>query len=162
MFYQGNISVDRQRPGMSAPVKNCPLRWALLTLGWVSVGVGLVGVIVPGLPTTVFLIVALWAFSRSSEKFQLWLWNHPRLGPPLRAWHDYRVIPVGAKILATTMMAGSFFFVAFFVAESWVLPGVMAAVMVPVAAYLLSRASTVPQGGRFTPPIGPHDQSSYL
>lgn len=128
------------RDGLSG----CWARWSLLGLGWLCVGLGVVGIVVPGLPTTVFLIVALWAFSRSSARFQLWLWNHRRLGPPLRAWHRHRVIPVRAKLLAVVMMAASFAYVSAFVAESWVLPALLALVMVPAAAYVVSRASLPP------------------
>ena len=55
----------------------------MLALGFVATGVGIAGVILPGLPGTVFLIIGLWAFSRSSERFQMWLFNHPRFGAPL-------------------------------------------------------------------------------
>jgi uncharacterized membrane protein YbaN (DUF454 family) len=54
------------------------------------------------------------------------------------------VIPKKAKIMASLMMAASFIYVTFFVAESWVLPAVLAAVLVPSAAFILSQASTTP------------------
>jgi uncharacterized membrane protein YbaN (DUF454 family) len=125
-------------------VSNCWMRWSLLLFGWANVGLGVVGIFVPGLPTTVFLLVALWAFSRSSLRFHAWLWHHPRLGPPIRAWHTHQVIPVRAKILAVTTMAASFIYVAGFVARDWVLPAVMAAILLPVAAYIVTRASLPP------------------
>ena len=125
-------------------LSRCWVRWSLLTFGWLNVGLGLVGVVVPGLPTTVFLIIALWAFSKSSEKFQKWLWNHPRFGSSIRAWHEHRVIPYRAKMLAALMMASGFLFVTIFVAETLILPLVMAVILVPVSVYVLSRQSTVP------------------
>ena len=66
-------------------------------------------------------------------------------GPPLRAWHLHRVIPLRAKILAVSMMAASLAFVTLVVADGWLVPVLMAAVMVPVCFYLLSRDSTVPR-----------------
>ncbi|MEL0022405.1 MAG: YbaN family protein, partial [Rickettsiales bacterium] len=69
---------------------------------------GLIGIVVPGLPTTVFLLMAAWAFSRSSERFQNWLLAHPRLGPPVIAWRERGAIPARAKILAVAMMSVSF------------------------------------------------------
>ncbi len=128
-------------------MRHCTARWFLLAFAWLNVGLGLVGTVVPGLPTTVFLIVATWAFSRSSERFRRWLWDHPRFGPSIRAWHQHRVIPRRSKVAAAAMMAASFAYVTVFVAESWVLPALLGAVMVPAAAYVLSRASSVPQGG---------------
>lgn len=140
----------------TAEISNCTLRWGLIAFGWLNVGLGIVGVVVPGLPTTVFLLIAAWAFSKSSERFQRWLWNHPHFGPPIRAWHQHRVIPRRAKILATSMMTTSFLFVTLVVAKSWVLPAVLASVMVPAALYILTRASTPSAlGGSFLRPLPP-------
>lgn len=124
---------------------SCWMRWALIGFGWANVGLGVVGVFVPGLPTTVFLLVAVWAFSKSSERFHAWLWSHPRLGPPIRRWHEHRVIPIRAKVVAALTMTGSFVYVAAFVAEDWLMPAVMAAILIPSAAYVLSRASEPPE-----------------
>jgi uncharacterized protein len=118
--------------------------WLLIAFGFLNVGLGVIGVFVPGLPTTVFLIIALWAFSKSSERFQKWLWHHHRFGPSLQAWHNHRVIPLKAKILAVATMTLSLLYLTFFVAESWVLPTSVAAIMVPVALYLLTRNSAAP------------------
>ncbi len=122
-------------------------RWFLLAFAWLNVGLGLVGAVVPGMPTTVFLIIATGAFSKSSERFRLWLWNHPGFGFSIRAWHQHRVIPRRAKVAAAIMMAASFAFVTPVVAESWVLPVLLGAVLVPAAAYGLGRAGSVPPGG---------------
>jgi len=121
------------------------MRWGLIAFGWVNVAVGLIGIFVPGLPTTVFLLIAFWAFSKSSERFQTWLWTHPRFGRPIRDWHEHQVIPVKAKILAAIMMSSSFVYVTIFVAGDWILPTVMALVMVPAAYYVLTRASEPPR-----------------
>ena len=71
----------------------------LITLGWCCVGMAFIGVFVPGIPTTIFLIVALWAFARSSKKFHSWLLNHKRFGPILQNWESHKVVPRNAKIL---------------------------------------------------------------
>ncbi|NQW01539.1 MAG: YbaN family protein [Rhodospirillales bacterium] len=119
----------------------CWARWLLFAFGWLNVGVGVIGIFVPGLPITVFLIIALWAFSKSSDRFHSWLWNHPRLGPSIQNWHVHRVIPVKAKVLAVTMMTTSFLFLTFYVAESWVLPALMVVLMVPPGIYVVTRKS---------------------
>ncbi len=131
---------------MPAPdrASHCTVRLLLFVLGWTAVAVGLVGVFIPGLPTTVFLLMALWCFTRSSARFQGWLWNHPRLGPPLRAWHYQRAIPRRGKILAALMMTGSFVYVTLFVAESWALPVALVAVMVPAGLYVVTRPDPSP------------------
>lgn len=121
--------------------QRCWARWALFGFGWLNVAIGTVGIFVPGLPTTVFLIIAFWAFSKSSDRFHGWLWNHPRFGPSLRNWHEHRVISVKSKILAVTMMSASFLYLSYFVAESWKLPAIMAVLMIPPALYVVTRKS---------------------
>lgn len=120
-----------------APV---PLRYALIAFGWVNVGIGIVGIFIPGLPTTVFLLLALWAFSRSSARFNNWLYNHPRLGPLLREWHAERVIPVRAKCLALGLMAFSTG-IAFVVFDGWILPVVIVSILGAVATFIVTRPS---------------------
>ena len=74
--------------------------------GLLSVGLGTLGVIVPGLPTTVFFIVAAACFSRSSPRFEQWVLNLPRIGKTVR---DYRAglgMPRRAKMIAVAMIAG--------------------------------------------------------
>ena len=125
---------------------NCTARWGLLAFGWLNVGLGMIGVVVPGMPTTIFLIIAVWAFSKCSVRFQRWLWEHPKFGSSIRAWHLHRVIPVKAKIMAASMMAVSLIIVTLFFADSWVFPALLAAILVPVLAYIMSRASIAPGG----------------
>ena len=124
------------------------LRPALILFGWINVSLGFLGVILPGLPTTPFLLVALWAFARSSQRFHDWLFNHPRFGPTLRAWRDHRVVPYRAKLLAVATMIASLVYVTFFVAGNWYLPALMACVMLPTAAWLVTRASKVEEAAQ--------------
>ncbi|NQU56189.1 MAG: YbaN family protein [Rhodospirillales bacterium] len=121
----------------------CWARWLFFAFGWLNVGLGLIGVLVPGMPTTVFLIAAVWAFSKSSERFRLWLWNHPQFGSLIRDWHDHKVIPFRAKIMATSMMVMSFALVVI-LAENMILPLFLLMLMTPAALYVNTRASVVP------------------
>lgn len=84
------------------------VRWAYLAAGFGFVGLGAVGAVVPGLPTTVFLILATWAFARSSPRFHDWLFYHPRFGPTLQRWREHRVIPAHVKAIALGCMVVSF------------------------------------------------------
>lgn len=68
--------------------------------GLVFLGIGAVGVVVPGLPTTVFLIIASWLFARSCPGLHRALLEHPRFGPPLRQFAEDRSMPRRAKISA--------------------------------------------------------------
>ena len=141
---QQQPNTPSEHPPIPSRIKHCTLRWALLAFGWLNVALGVIGIIVPGMPTTVFLLMALWAFSKCSERFQTWLWEHKRLGPPVRAWHEHKVIPPAAKIFAVVMMSSSVAIVSFFIAESWVMPSVMACILVPIAFYIVTRTSYPP------------------
>src|SRR5437868_1018903 len=79
-------------------------RWLFLALGFFFVGVGILGAFLPVLPTTSPLLVALWAFSRSSRRLHRWLYTHPRFGPRLQEWKKYGTIPVKVKVSAVSMM----------------------------------------------------------
>lgn len=65
---------------------------------------GAIGVILPLLPTTPFILVAAWCFSHSSERFHQWLLNHRLFGSLIRDWQEHGVIPFKIKCLSTTMM----------------------------------------------------------
>lgn len=88
-----------------------PLRWLLLALGCACVGLGMAGAVLPVLPTTPFLLVAAWAFARSSRRLRTWLYGHPRFGPTLVAWHEHRAVPRRAKVAAISLMVLSLAYV---------------------------------------------------
>lgn len=76
-------------------------RGLLVSLGLALTGVGIVNLFIPGLPSTVFLLGALWAFGKSSPRLESWLLNHPRFGKLLSNWSQTRSITRGAKLAAT-------------------------------------------------------------
>jgi hypothetical protein len=123
-----------------------PWRVALAAFGWLNVGLGVLGMMLPVMPTTVFLLIALWTFSKSSIRFHHWLYNHPRLGRTIPAWHAHGVIPARAKLFAGTMMSASLIYVTLFVAQGWQLP--VGLVLATVATFIVSRPSRVPVHSR--------------
>ena len=72
--------------------------------GALSLLTGFVGIFLPLLPTTPFVLLAAFCFSRGSARWEAWLLQHPRFGPMVRNWRAHRVIPLRAKQLATLMM----------------------------------------------------------
>jgi uncharacterized membrane protein YbaN (DUF454 family) len=96
-------------------------RYLYFLLAWVFFITGTIGAFLPVLPTTPFMLLALWAFSKSSQRFHGWLYNHPLFGPPLQQWHEYRIIPRMAKVMAVTVMLISCSYLLFFsVIHYWI------------------------------------------
>ena len=88
------------------PSSNRPrlLRYALFAIGWLSVVLGVIGIFLPVLPTTPFLLLAAACFARSSPRFYQWLVGHPRLGPWIRDYLDGNGIPLKGKVYAIGLM----------------------------------------------------------
>lgn len=114
-------------------------------MGWVFVGTGVVGAFLPVLPTTPFMILALWMFSKSSDRFHNWLYNHPVFGPSLHRWHEHRVIPPLAKVASISMMSLSLIYIiGWSVVPVW---GIVltAIIMVYAAWFILTKPSRAPE-----------------
>ncbi len=82
-------------------------RLPYLCLAYGAVGVGAVGIVLPLLPTTPFLLVAAWAAPKGSRRLNVWLRRHQRFGPVLRAWRQQRAVPRNAKQLAVILLITS-------------------------------------------------------
>lgn len=86
-----------------------------MALGWFFVGLGFLGVFLPLLPTTPFLLLASFFFSRSSKRFHDWLLRQPLFGPAIKDWQEHRMIRTRAKVQSIAMiLAGYGFLFAFF------------------------------------------------
>ena len=115
----------------------------LITIGWLCVGLAFVGTFVPGIPTTIFLIVALWAFAKSSKKFHSWLLNHKRFGPILQNWESHKVVPRKAKILMVIMQISAVI-IFHYSLQNIYLTVLLIITLVFVARYVLSLPSELP------------------
>jgi uncharacterized membrane protein YbaN (DUF454 family) len=81
---------------MSSPL-DLVRRGAWVGAGLLSVAIGSVGIVVPGLPTTVFFILAAWCFARSSPRLEQWVLDLPRIGPAVRRYRAGEGMPRRAK-----------------------------------------------------------------
>jgi uncharacterized protein len=122
-----------------------------LTLGWLSVGLGILGIVMPLFPTTPFLLVAVWAFSKSSPALAEKIRQHPIAGPYVRDWQDAGVIPAKAKFLAVTMMATMLAYLHFGTTMPPWIQALVAAVLAATSVYILTRPSRRP--GETTTPL---------
>lgn len=83
-------------------------RYILIILGWLAVVLAAIGVIMPLLPTTPFLLLAAWCFARSSPRFHYWLLHRSVFGRYLRCWQQHHAMPPGAKGRAILFILLSF------------------------------------------------------
>lgn len=92
----------------------------MLALAFASLGLGVIGLFLPLLPTVPFLLLAAWAAARSSPRLQRALLNHPQLGPPITEWQNGGVIRRRAKVMATLAMTVSAIAMVLLVGKLWV------------------------------------------
>ncbi len=106
--------------------------------GWLAVALGLIGVLLPLLPTVPFMLLAAFCFARGSNRFHDWLVNHPQFGPAIRNWHRHGAVSRRGKKAATIAIC-----VTFGISVVLGLPGhvlaIQAVVLVCVMAFLLTR-----------------------
>lgn len=81
------------------------LKSTYLILGILSLSLGIIGIFLPILPTTPFLLLATFCFSRSSDRLHNWLLSHRVFGPPILDWNEHRVIGVRAKIFSISTIS---------------------------------------------------------
>lgn len=86
------------------PANHWLTRVLLRLLAVTSLGLGIAGVFIPGLPTTVFILIAGWAAARSSPRLHTWLWQHKLFGPMLQNWSQGGLVSRKAKYSAAAMM----------------------------------------------------------
>lgn len=124
--------------GAPAPHKLAGAKWVrylYVTAGFVSLALGIIGVVTPILPTTPFILLSGYCFARGSERFHLWIMKHKYFGPMIRAFRDEKRIPLKAKILATAMIVVTMTTTAFFVRKPIAITG-MASVGIAVIIYI--------------------------
>jgi uncharacterized protein len=115
-----------------------PARWPYAVLAYVCVTLALIGVVVPGLPTTPFLLLAAWAANRGSRRLHDWLEHHPRFGPALADWREQRAVATRAKVLAVGFLSVSWAIMLWRGTPLWLLVP-LAALFIGVAAFVVTR-----------------------
>lgn len=120
------------------------VRAVFIGLGFASLGVGVVGIFLPLIPTTGPVLLAGFFFARSSERFNNWLLAHPRFGPMVRDYQAGLGIPLRAKLLAVGMIGLTFAISIAFVVESTGWRVTLATLAVAIVAFIVSRPTRRP------------------
>ena len=113
----------REHRDYSHEVRKHRFLWVQITfgvLGTLFLLLGIIGIFLPILPTTPFLLLATACYARSSRRFYNWLMNHPAFGPLIIEWRIYRSIPWRVKLVAITTMVLTFgSSILFFIRDGW-------------------------------------------
>ncbi len=112
-------------------------KYLLLALGTTSLGLGILGIFVPLLPTTPFLLLAAACFMRSSEQLYRWLIEHRYLGSYIRNYHEHKAITRRALAAALLTLWAAMGYVIIWVAQHVLLRLALLAVAVAVTVHLL-------------------------
>lgn len=112
------------------------LMW--VALAGVSFGIGVLGIFLPLLPTTVFMLIAVYCSSKGSIRFEAWIRSRHYVGPLLITWEQERAIPRRAKLAAVSMIALSVLLVVFSLGQGW-LRWVVLTLLLGIAVWLATR-----------------------
>lgn len=82
-------------------------KYLWMSVGFLSLGMAYIGVILPGIPFSIFLVFAAYCFAQSSPRMHAWLYNHKYFGPFLTNWVEKKVFPTWAKYMMIGMMSSS-------------------------------------------------------
>lgn len=91
-------------------MKNIIIKKVWLLFGIIFLGMAYIGLILPGIPFSIFLVMAAFAFSKSSDKMHNWIYNHKKFGPFLTNWKEYRVFPKKMKYVMILVMTSTLVF----------------------------------------------------
>jgi uncharacterized membrane protein YbaN (DUF454 family) len=91
-----------------SPDASPPARWLFAVLGFVALALAGIGVVLPLLPTTPFVLLAAACFARSSPRFHRWLLRSRLFGPTIHRWQENRCVSRRTKIVAIGLIAVTF------------------------------------------------------
>lgn len=113
------------------------VKYICIGVGTLSCVLGIIGIFVPVLPTTPFLLLAAALYFRSSAKMYGLLMNHKTLGPYIKNFREHKSIPLRVKIISVVLVWVSLLHCAFLFSEEWILCSAFIVLAVAITAYLL-------------------------
>ena len=134
-------------PPLPAPkvLANTLIRRTVFIFGWFSFAMGVIGIFLPLLPTTPFILLSAACFARSSPRFYAWITSHHRYGPMIANYLAGNGLPVKAKVMAISLLWVSVSFTLFIVSLLWAKLA-MVATALAVSAYIIWRLPTLKTG----------------
>ena len=118
--------------------QNPVVRWILIISGFVLIGIGILGVFLPLLPTTIFFILAAWCFARSSAKFHHWLHHNRWFGKYLRDYSAEKGMTVKSKIFSILFLWGGIIISSVFLTDNLYIRILLLAIAVGVTWHISS------------------------
>ena len=114
------------------------MKYLLTALGILSLALGFIGMFLPVLPTTPFLLLASFLFLKSSRPLYEWLMNHPKLGPYITNFMVHKSLPLHVKVVSVSMVWITLLYCAFFVAGHWALSALFILLATAITIHILS------------------------
>ena len=113
------------------------MKYLFALFGSVSLALGIMGIFLPVLPTTPFLLLSAALYMRSSQRLYNWLMSHKHLGVYIRNFREYKALPLRVKIVSVTMVWATLFYCAFAVAKEWWMSTIFIAIALGVTIHIL-------------------------
>jgi uncharacterized membrane protein YbaN (DUF454 family) len=115
-----------------------PVRGIYIVLGSISLVLGLVGVFVPLLPTTPFLLLTAFLYMKGSRRCYDWLMRQPTLGKYIRDYRENKIIPLSAKIVSLALLWTSIPYCIVYVVHLWPIRVLLGMIAAGVSVHILS------------------------
>lgn len=113
------------------------IRYTYISLGILSCALGVIGIFVPLLPTTPFLLLSAALLFRSSPRLYNRLLNHPQLGPYIRNFREHKALPLRVKIISVSLVWITILHAVIFLLDHWVLESLLLLLAAGITAYIL-------------------------
>lgn len=113
------------------------MKYILAFIGTVSLVLGVIGIFLPVLPTTPFLLLSAALYLRSSRRLYNWLLSHKHLGPYIKNFYEKKAIPLRVKIVSVSLLWITLLYCAFFVASAWWMRILFIAIAAGVTVHIL-------------------------
>ena len=120
------------------PVKNMAIRGPLIVAGTFFAGVGIIGIFLPILPTTPFLLLAAWCYTRSSKRFYNWLINNKLFGKYIKDYREHKGVPLKVKIISISFLWTTILFSATLIVTAPFLKIILITIAICATVYIQS------------------------